>query len=58
MDDVVGGNISMKGDDHVGAILTLVAKGKTTSTNDNKTDRRFTLIGLNSLYDQPIIYKK
>ena len=56
MDDVVGGNISMKGDDHIGAILTLVAKGKITSTKDNKTDKRFTLIGLNTHYDQLIIY--
>ena len=53
--DEVGGNISMKGDGHVGGRLYLTAKGKTASRKASKADRRFTLIGLTSLNGQPVM---
>ncbi len=55
MGDEVGGNISMKGDGHVGGRLYLTAKGQTVSRKASKVDRRFTLIGLTSLNGQPVM---
>jgi len=53
--DEVGGNISMKGDDHVGGILFLTSPDTVAYDRVSVSEKRFTLIGLTALNGAPVM---
>jgi len=54
--DEVGGNISMKGDGHVGGQKLCIEQGTIPYKKASHTDKRFTMIGLLSLDGNPVMY--
>ena len=55
MGDEVGGNLSMKGDGHIGGSLYDTEKGKVPQKKVSKRDRRCTLMGLTALTGEPVM---
>ena len=53
--DEVGGNLSMKGDGHVGGQLLLTAPGSVPQQKSSAKNRKFTLIGLTALTGEPVM---
>ena len=53
--DEVGGNISMRGDDHVGGRLFLSAPNSVAYDRVSVSEKRFTLIGLTALDGTPVM---
>ena len=53
--DEVGGNISMKGDGHVGGELYLTEKGRVPQKKTSTRNRKFTMIGLTALTGVPVM---
>ena len=53
--DEVGGNLSMKGDGHVGGQLFLTAPDRVPQQKASSKNRKFTLIGLTALTGEPVM---
>jgi len=53
--DEVGGNISMKGDGHVGGELFVTEKGRVPQRKVSTKNRKFTMIGLTALTGDPVM---
>ena len=53
--DEVGGNISMKGDGHVGGTKYLTGKGCVPQKRSSNAEKRFTLVGLTALTGDPVM---
>ena len=54
--DEVGGNLSMKGDGHIGGKKLLTANGKVTQVQASTRNRRFTMIRLTAFTGEPIMF--
>ena len=55
MGDEVGGNISMRGDSHVGGRLFLSTPDSVAYDRVSVSEKRFTLIGLTALDGTPVM---
>ena len=53
--DEVGGNLSMKGDGHIGGKKLLTARGKVPQKRASTRNRKFTLIGLTAFTGEPVM---
>ena len=53
--DELGGNISQKGDGHVGGQLLLCEKGETPQIKVSTRDKHYTVLGLTSLTGHPVM---
>ncbi len=53
--DEVGGNLSMKGDGHIGGKKLLTGNGKVPQVQASTRNRRFTMIGLTAFTEEPIM---
>ena len=55
MGDEVGGNLSMKGDGHIGSSLYVTKRDKVPQKKVSKRDQRFTLLGFATLTGEPVM---
>ena len=53
--DELGGNISQKGDGHIGGTRILCEKGSAPKKMSSNQDKHFTLLGFTTLNGEPIV---